>query len=401
MDAPALTEDTKLRFSSSVAARRIRCPGSAKAEAIAPPLGESVYSAEGSALHDVMECVVEDYFEGRESQIDFSGYVGETIKGVAIDEDMADGAQTAFGLFKELEETYGLNKAEVIYLETEVPYPDIPDQRTIIDFVCETPELIFILDWKFGKGFDVDAVYNEQLAYNAVAVIEELFPESKHKRIVSAIVQPWGREGGPKKVWEPTAKDLDDFRAKFHRSYGKATSDSPKFAPGPHCQWCSANGTTCALIQAMADRLAGMQPGEIESQLVSNLERAPVLKKALDNAAKAAHERLERGEPLPGWKLVAKRAARAWKDAKNAAAWGRRQGLKKKDMFEEKFVSPAGMEKLVGKDKPVPDRYIDTPFTGTTIAPDSDRRPALKPRRQRAAGIEAKLAASKEEKGTE
>jgi phosphoenolpyruvate synthase/pyruvate phosphate dikinase len=90
-----------------------------------------------------------------------------------------------------------------------------------------------------------------------------------------------------------------------------------------------------------------------------------------------AEEMLKKGKPVPGWKMVPKRATRSWvkeEDAKAALL----QHLKESEVVEVKMVSPAAAEKLLKAQKlKLPDGLTVSISSGNTIAPESDPRPAV------------------------
>ena len=102
----------------------------------------------------------------------------------------------------------------------------------------------------------------------------------------------------------------------------------------------------------------------------------------LDSWVRAVEEhalaRLRAGERIPGWKLVDKRAARKWKEDRVIAPELSKLGLTAEQIWVTELRSPAAVEKFL----PAPRRkelvpLIDKVSSGTTIAPESDKRPAV------------------------
>jgi hypothetical protein len=97
---------------------------------------------------------------------------------------------------------------------------------------------------------------------------------------------------------------------------------------------------------------------------------------------KLAHETLERGDGIKGYKLVQKRATRVWADPK--AVERRLIGfnkLKTDDCFKKELKSPAQIEKLckahdVNFTRLIGD-MVSAVSSGTTLAPESDSRPPV------------------------
>ena len=79
--------------------------------------------------------------------------------------------------------------------------------------------------------------------------------------------------------------------------------------------------------------------------------------------------------PVPGYKLVAKRSTRQWVD--EAEALAKLGGTI--PMYEPmKVISPAAAEKVLKKSKlALPDDLVVAVSSGSTLAPESDPRPAV------------------------
>jgi hypothetical protein len=86
---------------------------------------------------------------------------------------------------------------------------------------------------------------------------------------------------------------------------------------------------------------------------------------------------LENGQTVPGFKLVAKRGIRQWTSEDAVDAWVDTNGLTK-EAYESKLRSPAQMEKVLKKyKKELPPELVVSISSGSTLAPESDSRPAV------------------------
>ena len=91
-----------------------------------------------------------------------------------------------------------------------------------------------------------------------------------------------------------------------------------------------------------------------------------------------AFELLEQGLDVPGYKLVPKRALRKWTDEGKAKTALLALGLNEPDVTETKLLSPAQAEKVLKKHKlALPEDVVVAVSSGSTIAPESDPRPAV------------------------
>ena len=105
------------------------------------------------------------------------------------------------------------------------------------------------------------------------------------------------------------------------------------------------------------------------------LDLAEKLESYIADARKLAHERLEKNMPVPGYKLVAKRATRQWVDEHKAA-----KALIALDVdpFKQEIISPAAAEKVLKKSKlALPEEVVTAVSSGSTLAPEDDPRPAV------------------------
>jgi hypothetical protein len=88
-----------------------------------------------------------------------------------------------------------------------------------------------------------------------------------------------------------------------------------------------------------------------------------------------AQQKLEAGLPVPGWKLVPKRAMRKWINESDACAALVAAGAPESELMEMKSV--AQVEKVLKKHKiALPADAVTSVSSGDTIAPESDPRPA-------------------------
>jgi len=120
---------------------------------------------------------------------------------------------------------------------------------------------------------------------------------------------------------------------------------------------------------------------ENTEQLTQALEVVDSLEDWIKDIRKTAHELLERGAIVPGFKLVQKRATRVWTDAGAVEDKIRKAKKIKLDQgFTLKLKSPAQIEKLCKELKyPFKDFAAMTASisSGTTLAKESDKRPGV------------------------
>ncbi len=350
----------------STAKRVINCPGSVALCQKVPPRPSSKYADEGTLLHNVMAEMLGSDKELRHV-LDME-YNGIKLTGDLIDEKV----RPALDAINEIDPDAQLEFA----VEQTVSFGDlIPGVFGSCDLIGRIGDRAIILDWKFGDGVAVEAEENSQLLFYTAAAIrtpalEWVFKDAKD--IECIIVQP------PKiKRWVTSFDRVRLFERELTYAVKQSAKPDAPLKIGDHCRWCAAK-PICPLMTGAVDRATQTQIKELNvTQLGDMLQRADVLEDWISDLRALALQVLESGNPVPGYKLVQKRATRQWKDEESA-----KQALLKHlpmtDVMETYLISPAQAEKKLKKLKlPMPDDQIISVSSGTTLAPESDPRPAV------------------------
>jgi len=350
----------------STAKRVINCPGSVALCQKVPPKPSSKYADEGTLLHNVMAEMLGSDKELRHV-LDME-YNGIKLTGDLIDEKV----RPALDAINEIDPDAQLEFA----VEQTVSFGDlIPGVFGSCDLIGRIGDRAIILDWKFGDGVAVEAEENSQLLFYTAAAIrtpalEWVFKDAKE--IECIIVQP------PKiKRWVTSFDRVRLFERELTYAVKQSAKPDAPLKIGDHCRWCAAK-PICPLMTGAVDRATQTQIKELNvTQLGDMLQRADVLEDWISDLRALALQVLESGNPVPGYKLVQKRATRQWKDEESA-----KQALLKHlsmtDVMETYLISPAQAEKKLKKLKlSMPDDQIISVSSGTTLAPESDPRPAV------------------------
>jgi hypothetical protein len=204
------------------------------------------------------------------------------------------------------------------------------------------------------------------------------------------IVQPTAAV--PVKCWRTTPDRIRAFERQLFAAVKEALGPEPSMQTGDHCRWCAAK-PVCPLLTGAVDRAMKTSLQNIDAaRLGEMLEQAPLIEEYLASVRALARQMLENGEPVPGFKLVQKRATRQWIDADKAQAALAALGLEEMELTETKLVSPAQAEKALKKRKiELPDELVAAVSTGTTLAPEKDPRPPVLQIGRQLAGALSKL----------
>ena len=361
----------------SSAARVVNCPGSIALQASLPPVAQrdSFYSIEGTALHTAMELLI----TGKTTLAEMLARP-ISIGAIEITEELVTEALTpAMAYWDDL-----LTRIDVWQLETRVKFPAIEGAFGTADVIArdDIDNITHVTDWKFGAGEPVKAVYpgpttNEQLLFYGCAARHtqpQFFPPGC--RVVLTIVQPRARGQEPITSVEVSLQELDNFEVKLCSAVLMSRQDN---APTQKGRWCrfQACQTICphhtgALFDLEALALGDPKAPDYKATLLEILDVATGVENLIREARAQAHILMSSGEELPGWKLVAKRGVRQWTvDEKTLPQALKLPGTK---LYDKKLKTPAGVEKL---GVVIPEGLTTTVSSGTTIAPATDKRPAI------------------------
>jgi len=350
----------------SSASRVIQCPGSVNLCAKAPPKPSSSYADEGTLLHGVMD------------EIMGSGKKPEALLGVRYEEATLTQALLDEKIYPTLALIDELDPdREMEYMtETRVHFGDfLPGVFGSTDLMGRLGKRAIVADYKMGSGIIVDAEENYQLMFYAAAAMrtEEakwIFDGAKEIELV--IIQP-----PEMRRWVTTFERIAQFELELDIALKLAESDNPPLKAGSHCKWCAAK-PTCPKMTGAMERALKTDLKAISPELIAAyLGNAVLLEGWIKDLRDLANQMLENSVPVPGYKLVAKRGTRKWRD--EAEAKKRLIELVAEDeVTETSLLSPAQAEKVLKKHKiALPEDLIVSISSGNTMAEESDPRPAI------------------------
>ena len=359
-----------LKYGGSTMARTVNCHAWVKlSERIQKP---SVNGAanRGSYLHDIAEtCLLEPGTPASS----FLGQYSEKWDYTVTAEDVEE-VETALNAAKELFEEYGI---EDFITEEFVQISD--NIGGSADVIAWGPKHGIILDWKFGYN-EVSPIKSWQGATYALSALYsgKIGNYLDGKKILFAIIQPKIADGAS--LYHYSGAELDEMEDTIITSVEIHESGGGEPKPGEWCQFCPA-GPVCPskLMQAQA---AVNLPKDVSIDLETALGLAQQLEPWVREVKKFAHEMLEAGAEVPGWKLVAKRAVRSWADEEQALARLKAsRKVKLEDYCDIKLKSAPQLEKIcktkkIDFQKELSD-LVQSKSSGTTLAPADDKRPAV------------------------
>ena len=356
------------KFGSSTAKRTDNCPAwPGLSEGV--PRQESSYALFGTVVHEMLEQRALD------DEYRFQTRLGKTVAGETVTREHIDMATAMWDATQQVLTAYACEE-----WEPEVTGSTAPDVGGTIDLIARSASKVIVLDYKTGFN-QVSPEFNEQLLF-AVAVCSrqsdaaDLFEGTDD--FVGVIIQPDKAGDIQVKEWVFHRSDVSAFWQQHQASIELARSGLSEPNPGDHCAFCPAAATRCPAKNGDALRALQMNPEDL-AQLSENLALIGPLKEWCSAVEKAAYGQLEAGADVAGWKLVQKRATEKWKDADAMIKKLRTKLGGKRNLTEEKPLSPAAVRRLA-KTRGVEinlEGMTSKESSGTTLAPESDKRQAV------------------------
>lgn len=385
------------RLAPSAAHRWIRCPGSVRlSQGVAGATSE--YAALGTAAHKLLEQVLllgvdPDEWLGHKIVVPTEGGSQMVFE---VDTDMTG----AVGLAADYVHSYeARNPGARVHLERRV-HPGRLFQREdcwgTLDISIHNPPELVIADYKHGAGVYVDAENNEQLLTYAVGEIADCLaraPLIPFETVRLVVIQPRhaSAEGPVRDHVVPIIK-VRQFAETLLQAAQRTDEPEPELHAGDHCHFCKA-AAQCPELARHVRAVAQEEFNEenlrlvpIGSEQFSHLLRqVPVVESWCSAVSAAAQHYLESGGQIPGFKLVAGRQARFWRDEAAARQRMLFAGFAEDAVAPRSVVSVAQAEKLFKKERRGKEFKTDfAPLVGQTrgsptIADSTDPRPAVNP----------------------
>jgi hypothetical protein len=365
--------DIHLPIGTSSVHRLIGCPASLSRSKKAPQGKTSAPAEEGTMLHTVMENVYQDDAK----PVDMVGdtfNAGLVLTHTMVDDQISPAIEATEKLLDEVD-------ADELILEKFVQYePDLAGGTLDMVAVSADEKTVLLNDYKFGYN-GVEVVGNMQLLMAALSGRTD--PQTKDvfvkaEKFIGAITQPKAL-GNTAATWEFTHADVDAFEEQLIDAMDLSEAAEPPAHSGSHCKYCAA-APFCDEKKLEARAALILTPTNTE-HLVQALAVVDEVEAWVKDVRKAAHDLLERGASVPGFKLVQKRASRVWTDPTAVEDKIRKaKRIKLEQGFNLKLKSPAQLEKLCKELKyPFKDfaAMQASVSSGTTLAKESDKRPAV------------------------
>jgi hypothetical protein len=366
----------------SVLERRFMCPGSMAAEE-GRPNTTSVYAKRGTNLHEVAAVCLRQNLNPLE----------------VISED-PEGAELVLAYIIEVQSAYDRLGGDLL-VEHPFEIASLSDLYWgTADAVIISPPVLYVADFKTGRGHAVpvrrpDGRVNLQLGGYGLGALHGLPAGLAHEitKIELVVVQP---ALGPPQRTVMTTAEVQDLAADLIEIAERALDPDAVRIAGDHCRFCRAAGD-CPAFRARAVAAIGLEfemevenavtilpdPAKISRERLGGiLEGAEIIDEWLTAVRAHAKALADKGEEIPGWKLVDKRGRRVW--ASELSAEHLMSVMLGNAAYATKLHSPTQIEKILKAKKmkkPVEwNTLVTMSDPGTALVPASDPRAAVAPR---------------------
>lgn len=362
---PGPKAEAHSNLSPSAAKRWTSCPGSVRLCRTVPEPPPGPYAIEGTRLHNLADKLLKQGSWPSGSMTPADAEILEPYLEFVASLDGDKATEQKVRLQSVSKDIWGT--ADVLaYNQRRLTVGDLKTGNTIVSPV-ENPQLMI-----YAGG----AIETHDLTVSEIELV---------------IAQPRAfHPEGPIRRWQLSAADLIDWLAWLKEKVEATEDTAAPLCPGDHCQWCPA-AAICPALREQNTALAVIEFAPVDNydpvQLSQMLDAVPRIDAWCRSLERFAQNELESGRPVPGWKLVAKRATRQWaKGDDETLAKFEELGIDPSSACDSSVRSPAQIEKLLPKDRRKElSPLIVSRSSGSTLAPESDPRKPVRSPAERAA----------------
>ena len=393
---PTPTEHALL--SASSAHRWLACTAAPRFEEQFPN-GTSDYAEEGSLAHSICELYARKHFTVMTNR-KFNSELKKLQAKPHYSDEMLKTAEKYVDYLREKAMSYPTTP--YVTFEVKVDFSDyVPEGFGTCDCVMIGGDTLHITDYKHGKGVEVSAEENPQMRLYALGALKMFAPVfgDSIKKVSMGICQP--RITDDESEDGMTVEELREWGEGIKPRAKEAYDGPGTFCPGEHCRFCKGKaqcraradqntafedfkdfaieGKAAPELQALSPEtraVIGLPPMLSDAEIGDLLVRAEGLVQWYKDLCDYATQNILNGKEIPGWKVVAGKSNRAFKDVEAAFSKVIEAGYDEALLYERKPITLTGVESLLGKAKfeTLLKDCVHKPLGKPTLVPLSDKR---------------------------
>lgn len=353
------------QFSPSSLKRTATCPASLKHNH--EKSSASLFSAEGTAAHTLAAELFNPVGYKIPDTIEADGFI------IPVDNEMIDHCLDYV--------TYCRGAGQGIeWIETRVNISHltpVENQSGTADhaLLIVAEKTLYITDLKYGKGVQVEAEENLQLAAYAEGFIEQEAWLYDIDTIVMRIFQP---RRNHMSEWTIGRAALREWLKPYTERLKLALLPNPPYQPSEEaCKFCEFKVNCPALKDFVDEKIGNDFDEDNKAELVEFFEAIPLIRLRID----AVHDYLEaqalKGTPVTGTKLVRGRSTRKLGEEARVVQVLCDAGLSKDALYNHTLKGIGDLEKALGKNKTVLAECTTKPAGKPVLVLSSDPREAV------------------------
>ena len=356
-------------LSASSAHRWLECPASAVA-AEAYPDQETEFTREGTTAHEVAELVTRAALSGEKSYE------------YKVPEDLSMEMLRCTDEYRDYILEQRKTADAVVLLEQRVDFsPWVPEGFGTADCIIIQGDTMDVIDFKYGQGVPVYAEDNPQMKLYGLGALNDYGFAFDVQKVRLHIFQPRLNNVSTDEL---TVDDLLTWAEKTVKPIAeKAAKGKGGYKPGAWCKFCPHAGRCKTLTKLCTEyvethSLRVAVPVLAPHEVAEVLAMEPLVSLWLKRVKDQAMTTLLNGGTVPGYKVVeGKLGNRKWTADFQVLETLKAAGYSQEDVTETKLLSPAAMDKALGKKKVAEllEQFIDRAPGAPTLAPESDKRP--------------------------
>ena len=357
-------------LSASSSDRWLNCPPSARLCEAYEDKG-SDYAAEGTDAHTLCEYRLKQALGiPAEDPIENLSWYNEEM------EECAAG-YTAYVV--ELLETAKQTCSDpVVMIEQRVDFSRwVQEGFGTADCILIADGVLNIVDYKHGKGVEVNAEGNTQLSLYSLGALEIFDGIYDIDRVCVHIFQP--RKSNVVSFMMDKADLYQWADTELTEKAQLAYEGQGSFSCGEWCRFCKAKAECRERAEAnlALARYEFQSPALLDDEEIADiLGKVDALTAWASDVKEYALQQAISGKEWTGWKLVEGRSNRKYTSEAAVATTVEGAGF---DPYERKVLGVTAMQKMLGKTRfeELLAPYIEKPQGKPTLVPESDKRPAM------------------------